>query len=321
MPKRTFFLDATSLRTTPCSRKYHYTAMRGFRHPERKLAIEYGVAFHKFLASWRASGYTSAELGLREAAEHYAAPDLLVQQQADYRTLDHLFATIKQYVEFYTSNDSFIPFRNDQGHALVEQRFTWPAYEDSELRILCCGTIDAIGTYCGSLCISDCKTTSMWDTKEYLAGFRLSQQMMFYRHSLNVLAGRYPTNLGGLKNLPCFIDGVFLKKPAKTDRGNKESCKLERSDLIDFEPDVMEEFEHGLGKFIQDLAVQIKNNDFKPDGLINGACEGKYGKCEFFEVCSASKGNREYMLENMFKVVEYNPLTFGGRELQPETIL
>lgn len=308
--KPTYYLNATALGKSACWRRYYYTTILGMVEHRRKPHIEYGVAFHKFAANWRNTGDFQDSVAI--AMEHLMAPDLLAlsDEERKFYTPSHLAQTCYDYAKNY-KDDLFSIYRSKKDNqALVEQKFAWPIYEDDSLRILGSGTIDALGTYGTSRCFLDIKTSAVWKVTEYLDSYRLSTQMLFYRTMLDKIAKAYDNK--ELSDMSCLIDGVFISAKGPT--------KFIRSEpLIEFNPRILETFLQCLEEFTKDLTKRLHScliyirgygAYFPPSGLTCGACETKYGKCEFFDVCA----DNEYIPGSKnFYVKEYNPLRFDER--------
>jgi hypothetical protein len=297
--KTRILLDASALSVSSCDYRMKLTLLDGIVPLEQQPAIEYGSAFHRFVAYWREHPSEYAEA----AALAQMSYTKVIVPPDDFRDIGHLVKTCGLYADFY-SNDPFIPFVSKKDNTpTVELPFSFPIFVDESIELIACGTIDAIGKYDGIPCFTDIKTTSVWNKHSYLESYVLSSQMMFYRWALDKLSKEiFPDTFGEFANLPCFIDAVFL---------NKSGAFMDRSNLITFSDYLMWQFEQCLYDYISRLLNMVKTRFFPRNGFLNGSCDTKYGKCRFFNICSqTTEEGSEYSKNTGFTVREYNPLNF-----------
>jgi len=196
------------------------------------------------------------------------------------------------------------------GQPLVELKFEIPYYTDEFCEVYLCGTIDDLCKHrSGCYAVRDYKTTSVWDSKDYLLGYALSPQLMFYRMAVEWHAAQYPNSIFAEMiskgTLACFVEGIFLNGK------DKEPVYL-ASEKHQFTDDKMEEFKTLLNKQIKRLVTHVSAG-VKPyrEGMFNGACQTVYGKCKFFHVCNAlDEVHAQHLLNNNFVQKPYDPLNY-----------
>jgi hypothetical protein len=198
----------------------------------------------------------------------------------------------------------------------TEVTFSLPYYEDDYVTVKLEGTIDRIVKIKGGCyAINDFKTTSSWNTKEYLDNYAMSQQLRFYVFALKLMAFLHPSSmLGtiGATNVGAVIDGIFLK-PSAAD------TVYQRSDVFIYKD--LDTFKQSLDAVIQRVSRTVcasKLDNIPPtrDGIVNGSCESRWGKCSFWNVCKVGDSVIEKVILNReFQKKEYNPLNHNDDTL------
>jgi hypothetical protein len=313
--KRKIKFDASALKKSSCKLAFKRIVIDGWRRNLIWSDILYGSAFHKFVSEMYITNGNFAH-AVPKAIDIFRQPSE-IRKNKRHLTENHLMTTLLNYWEWFRQNDDFEVLQveeiNDNNEVirtpLVEKYFEIPMYEDDDLLVVVCGTIDKIGKFKnGAYCIGDYKTTGAWDTKEYFKMYELSVQLMLYVWAVKQLARSASPNsaLAKLANVPvgCFIDGIFI---------TSTKTEFKRSDVQFIKEERMVEFE-GLLKIatarVVDLARSPEYNT--RDGLIHGACsEGKF-RCDFFDVCAAVDSvASDYVLKREFRQKPYDPLLFG----------
>lgn len=304
MSKPIIKLNASSLRESACWRRWWMTVMDGYRQELMPNDVEYGSAFHTFIATAKKTG----ELLLgQKAAKDYMKKPMIVKPKKKYMTTEHLLATCFEYWDKYGDGKDEHETITHNGKLLVELEFSIPYYQDSHCEILLEGTIDDLcKTKRGGYAIRDYKTTTVSDTGDYLRGYELSTQLMFYRKAIMWYGATYPDSVFAqfaATNFALFIDGVFL-------RGEKGEREFIRSDMLFVEPEKADEFDRMLDRTCKHISELVQAGAL-PDreGMINDACTTKYGRCKFFNYCSAKDSViRAHVLKRDFIQRSYDPL-------------
>lgn len=195
----------------------------------------------------------------------------------------------------------------------TEVTFSVPFYEDDVCVITLEGTIDKIGKIKnGCYAIGDYKTTSQYKVDEYLADYEMSGQLRFYTLALRLMAEKYPESvLGqiGATKTGAFIDGIFLK-------AKSTDTEYKRSPVFIYTHEQIADYKALLLKYCRRLsaaAADVKDNlILEKEGILNGACKGEWGKCQYWKAC-ASGSMYQQVMNTDFKKKQYDPLKHNER--------
>lgn len=330
--KLTIFLDASSLKLTPCGLKYIYTVVLGYRGLKMGNDMLFGSAFHKFRSLYR----SGVEWGpaLKEAVQMFTELSAHghVKPNKKFLTKGFLSSVCLAYVEKYPiEKDILQPILDDEGKPLVEPatRFAFPFRVMDDMDILVAGTMDSVehkreeqyNPECNV--IVDAKSTGAWKIAQYLSGYRMSSQLMMYRWAIRKYAKFKPNSIWSRldkSKLGCMIEGIFYSSSEREEGGEDTEGKVKfvRSEKpIFFKDWQLDEFEFMLNGSVDKIVSDVRNlsvNRALPmrEGIMTDACETKYGPCPFFEACAAVDDEaRESILSRDFKREMYNPLNFG----------
>ena len=190
----------------------------------------------------------------------------------------------------------------------TELTFKIPFFEDDNVIINLCGTIDKLGKFVnGIFSIGDWKSTTSWDKELYLDNYALSRQLRVYRLALALMAEKNPdSTLGkiGNSNVGGFIDGIFLS-------ANSLDVKVVRSEVFQFSKDQLREFKHYLYSFCNRLSELVEcGTRGNKTGILNGACTTIFGRCKFWDVCRHDGPLGDMILGRDFSRKIYDPLNF-----------
>jgi len=320
MSKQTYYFDATAARTTSCGLKTLLAVVFGYRAKQNSADIEFGSAFHKFRKIMRETGNMQPAMAaaLKHMEDHKNC--FVKKNKQKLMTKQYLMKVCLDWWEHYNP-DSFKVLRvdpdtlelgtGDVGKPIfLEIKFDLPFYEDDNIKIVLCGTIDEIGKFHnGPYAIADAKTTGSYDAKDFFKDFELSSQLMMYSWVIREYRRRFPDNpLCQIKfDIGVFIDGIFLGS-------EEEGAAFHRSQALFFSDDQLDEYEAIKKKEIFKLINNIKNLPTMPprEGMFNGSCQGKYGRCDYFNYCASNDPVvKELTLKHQLKQVPYEPLKFG----------
>ena len=311
MSKRIIRIDASSLKQSQCFLRFWNIVIEGYREQLVNNDIQYGTAVHKFIATMLETG--NIQQAYKDAETCYSIP-MRWKPKKQFMDVKHLKQTcFYLWEQFIAIEQNFeIVQYEKEGTTLVpavEVGFALPYYVDDTIEVLLCGTIDQIGKIKnGNFAVRDFKTTSSWNQQEYLDGYELDPQLIFYKLCLQLFSKLYPqSTLGKIGATPLvgFIDGIFLKPDA-----TKLECK--RSKIFDIRQTLVDEMNVFLGALIYKLKNQLLlRGPLYRDGIGNGSCNTKFGPCMFTQVCSSPDDiAKEFFLKRFLKR-EYNPLNFG----------
>jgi hypothetical protein len=270
----------------------------------------YGIAVHKFIdAMFKTKGDMKAA---REAAiQIFNMPKVNDKKKMWLSDASHMWVTcLNAWDDWILKDTKFDILKLPNGQPATELTFRLPYYEDENVVVNLCGTIDKIGKIKNGLyCVGDYKTTSSWNAEEYLSNYAMSAQLRFYALALRLMSKRHPDSmLGqvGATQMGCFIDGIFLKASAQEN-------EYERSEVFQFKDSDLDNFASVVDQLIRKLLVYVASKTM-PDkeGIVNGTCQQKFGRCKFWNVCKQQDPViASLLLKRDFVTKPYDPLTFN----------
>jgi hypothetical protein len=153
------------------------------------------------------------------------------------------------------------------------------------------GRLDALVHY-GVPLVMDAKTTAMLGQNFY-DDFWLSSQMLGYVWAARNLG--YPVE--GL-----FLDVLAGRKPSKT--GTMFEFQRQR---YHYKQEHLDEWETDTFTLVTDFLEHLRRGYFPKSPKW---CFGKYGRCQYWDICTQVPANRETMLQSdLFRNVTFSPLT------------
>ena len=338
-------ISGTALGTSGCILNFYRTVVEGYKEPVQDARIVYGVAVHKYIdIMFKSGGHIPSARA--EAFRVFDIPKIDDKRSPHLSDRNHMLTTCFGVWELYVKKDNdfeLIMLNQDcwkcKGNGLVvvdktldepplsiaqlcpickgqkqfmqpatEVTFSIPYYKDDTVIINLCGTLDRIGKIKGGVyAIPDWKTTSSWDSRGYFKTYELSRQLRIYVIALKLMAAKHPDSiLGkiGKTNVGTFIDAIFIK-PAANDN------KYMRSDVFQYTDKQLADFQLTLDDQCHKLSQAIKTGYLPKEGIVNGSCEGKWGKCKFWNVCNSSDEVADVLLKRDFIVKPFNPLHYN----------
>lgn len=300
--KLTLNVSASLMKSYGCPLSFALRSVRGIASKRDSISAHFGKAFHKYKHALNCG--LSQEKALLSACECFLDKLSVATglEQTEVYSIDKLEATCRAYSKVYSSDPFIVATSN--GKALSERPFSFLWEEDDLCQLNVQGTSDAIGSFYGTPCFCDIKTTSMAQKDIFLNAYQLSSQMFFYSWAL----GKVSPDFHGL---PWFIDGVFLYKA--------KPAEFKRSQLfVAPHPDrIAKRIEESLEEIWTSLHGFARSKRtlsdlrywFPPSGFINNACSGKFGSCVYFPLCSApDEISEEQIAAFEYKQEPYEPL-------------
>jgi len=189
-----------------------------------------------------------------------------------------------------------------------EVTYSFPYYQDEYVNVNWCGTMDRIGKIRdGIYVIPDWKCTSSWNEKEYFTQYEMAKSPRGYVLAMKLMAERFPdSDLGkiGAQNIGAQFYGIFIKPVSN-------QVKFVRSEVFTYRFDEINEFRQLLDDKCREISQAVKTGYYPRQGLINGSCEGKWGKCLFWNVCKHPDVIGKILLEKDFVKKPFNPLAYA----------
>ena len=309
--KQLVMINASALSKSSCRLRLFNIVVEGLTTKLNGNDIEWGTAFHIFRQVFREQGYDNAyKHGLKLAQAYYANTPMRVKSKKEYLTEQYLLSACISYAEQY-KKDSFETINIGDTVGLIEQKFAIPYYVDDTMEVVLCGTVDEIGKFRnGIYSICDLKTSAAWNHTEYFESYWLSPQMMFYRWQLGLYAAAYPDSIYAkihAEDCGVFIDGVF--------HNGARQVEFKRSSVMLFKEAQLEKFGRLVDIKVKQLIEDIKHWRYTgqlplEEGILNGACQEKFGLCAFANICKAPDDEvKQHIKDHNFIKQPYNPLT------------
>lgn len=316
--KKIIKIDASLLSNSSCLLKMWLTTFKGFRKEAPSANIEQGSAIHKFIESYRLNKNLPEEKreehATVEAIKYFSNVPKTYNNKNKYINEGTVLLGCKAFLKAlktYEPLSKFVILEDPETRIpLVEEKFAIPYYEDDEILILLCGTIDSIGYMEQTpelLIIDDIKSSakSKLAIETELRSYELSLQLMIYRIAVEWLAKNKPDSVyARAGKIGCRITGIFI--PATLE------VEVKCSNVYYYDDKNIEQVKELIKKKVLELIPYLKGGGSFPlkEGILTGECKS-YGACQFAPVCKF--GNEEDMqdiLNAHYKVVEYDPLTF-----------
>ena len=311
----TLFIDNSTLETfTTCPRQAQYYVCQKKEKSGERSALKFGGIIHKILEAryLRGDAFVTeqTEQAMVACAERefstYTAP------LEDFRNYGTALNLIREYNSFYLA-EPFTVLKSPEGKPYIEVPFAVPLGKITvnaevsvrnpdgsitlrtleSIQVMWQGRIDMIVEHEGRLYILDHKTTSMLGPT-YFREFELSSQFRGYTWAAEQLLGR---TING-----AIINALGVRKPTKTG----QALEFQRK-TITCDPAVLAEWQTDTLHIITDF-IEMARRQHMPQHT--KWCVGKYGMCQFFDVCTLPPDQRQQMLSTGdYKSVTWNPLT------------
>jgi PD-(D/E)XK nuclease superfamily len=341
-------LDSTSLGTSGCILNFIRTVVGDLKEPEKgayrekvnNVRLNYGIAVHKFIdLMYKTRGDIKYA---RDVSQKWfiETPHIPIPKKAWMSDPRHLLVTCYQVWTTYVEQDSVFeilsipgdcvycegtastkvedgpyclcPKCNSTGQvesqSATEVTFSIPFFRNDIVDVSLCGTIDRVGKFKnGIYCIRDWKTTGSWNDATYFIPYELSRQLRVYTLACKMMSQLYPDSIMGQigkTQMGAAIDAVFLKENA-----NQTECKM--SPVYTYTDRDIEQFKQSLISFCQKISYAVENNLLPQEGIMNGSCESKWGKCSFWVPCKLNNDVTKVILNRDFRRVKYEPLKFN----------
>lgn len=335
-------IDSTALGSSGCILNFSRTIIGEVTEPEvgaykslPNAAMIYGVAVHKFIdVCYKTDGHFPS--ARKEATAIFNLPKTIDKKKGWIQDERHMLTTC---YNLWTMNvleepsfevlaitqkcwwckgilkslDNSEVCSHCKGTGLMEGpatelTFHIPIFEDEVIKVYLDGTIDRVGKFKGGcFAILDWKTTSSWNPVEYLSTYELSRQLRIYTLACKLTTRNNPeSTLGkiGATKMGAAIDGVFLKANAN----DNEYC---RGSVFQFPDHEMEAFRKTIIQYCEKVAFHVEHNYFPKEGILNGSCDGKWGKCRFWNVCKTHDPISSILLKRDFTRLKFDPLNYN----------
>lgn len=208
--------------------------------------------------------------------------------ETDKRSLQNGVWILHKYFEAFI-DDPYVALVDDHG-PFIERTFSYRIHEDTSLVIDVFGTIDFAfrHTVTGEVLVGDHKTTSQlyFGGSSYYDRDKPNHQYTLYMLGANKVLG--------LKTDSFMVNVIEVKEKPKRPQtpGPKFPRQITKRTEEDFD-----EVREVIMKVVRDYLEAIETEVWPMGGV--DAC-GKYGGCQFRQVCAAPRVMRETLLMNKF---------------------
>ena len=122
------------------------------------------------------------------------------------------------------------------------------------------------------------------------------------------MAERHPKSIFGQvgqTHMGAAIDAIFLKQ-------NANETDFQMSEVFQYSDKEIQDFREMLNNFCIKLSWALKSNEIYKEGILNGLCEQKWGRCAFWVPCKVNGDSAvKAMLDRNFVRKVYDPLHFN----------
>lgn len=316
------FIDNSMVESmTECLRQAEYSRIYRRRLARDRAALNFGSGIHKAMeARYTSPNYDYVDLEVTKAMQGALAQHLELhpQPEGEYRTYEYGCKLIENYNNQAQPVESFEILELEGKGRVVEHAFATPlvngenkpiefeytGFQEGSLRrvhninIMYTGRIDLAireGSAYGTL---DHKTAfqfgdSFWNEQ------RMSGQHVGYCWSLDQILGI---------NTTFYIVNAFrTRPPSKTERGKGSFLPDDYGRRPYYiTPERKQEWLHNLCSLIRQF-LHAYSSGYMP--MSTKWCTGKYGACQFFDVCSLPLEQRTAMLQSgLYEDDDWTPL-------------
>ena len=279
----------------------------GYKEHAMGVKLVYGICVHKFIDVMYKTGGSYPDASKAAVELFQTLPTIEDKKSPQLSDKSHLLTTCYGVWSKVEEDSEFeVMMLGDK--PATEITFSLPYYEDDFVKINLCGTIDRIGKIRGGCyCIRDWKTTSSWDNAGYFKSYELSRQLRIYTLACKIMSKLHPESvLGqvGATNMGAMIDAIFLKPKANDN-------VIRSSVVFQYKDNDLTAFQDTLMAVCQRLSKAIELNFFPKEGIVNGNCELRHGKCMFWNVCAADDNVSKILLKRDFKQQKFDPLHYN----------
>lgn len=284
----TFFIDNSSFEhITVCPQKSYNYIVKKRQGATHQSALNFGKAQHAGLES-RLLGKPTDDCIAAILASLQVDP----VAEDDFRNTNRAIDLFQKYCKERLTEPFNIILHPETKTPLVELPFAVPLGRIGEINIVWIGKIDAIVEWEGRYWILDHKTTSILGPSYFFA-FENSNQMFGYCYAASDLL-QTPV-------LGAIINVMAIRRETKT--GKSTEFARQR---FEYSSDRISEWKTNTLTVLESWFNLFPAAVFP---MHTPACQGKFGQCEYFEVCTLSRNQRETMLASgLYKDVTWSPL-------------
>lgn len=289
-----------------CEEKYNKRINQLLTSRKANGATGSGIAFHEGVASYRelrkqgrsdsdsfnAGLYSLRQAYKKEMPPDFQASDALTPCPDERRSLPNLERIFEGFVGYEEKQRfEYLYIEQSMGISLGSIETNKAVYD-----IIYAGIVDAIIKQQGMIFVDDLKTTTMNITQPFKDSFRLSQAMK-----------AYVVGMGELLKEPIYgamMSLCWIQKESKSGKA-KPLEEYFHTVPITFTPDQLNEWHSNTLITVNKIIQANETNSFQ---LAFGSACSTYNGCTFKEICWATPGSRERIVEMDFERRTWTPL-------------
>lgn len=290
-----FLIDNSAIEKFKCPRAWQYSELEAKSPVSARAGANFGSTIHRGLETrYKLVGNNKVDAATQLAIDTSMAEWLAEnpQPEHDFRNLDHACTLSRVYNQIY-GNESFTIMKNHVGKPIIEASFALPFGTVMNVPVLYCGKID--------LGIQDNNGIWSFDHKTaFQFGDAFSKQMSMdggqlgYCWALGQVTGQQPCGY--------IIDAIRVRRPT-VKQSTLGEAPIDGSDFTRtpyyVTPDMLEEWKADVKAIITSIFL-CHDHDLFPRH--RWQCTNKFGACDFFDVCSTPRAQRQLILEsNLFE--------------------
>lgn len=297
------------------------------------MALFFGQGIHSAMDVRYAASTMVCDQGIESRmievlADHYDGADC----GDDYRNLDYAIETIRAYnkqwrvdvaqpIEVLDWDEKIdvprelrkaveIPVTLPLGTIEVEDLWVVDADKSPDpflytgvIHVVFTGRVDMVTKKKGSYFIFDHKTTSR-DDSGFFDEFSVTMQMKGYKYAIQTLCD--------VPIVGCEINKLVCRPPKQNGDIN---FTFQRQEVY-LDDSQIDEWRVSFMYLVQDIITCIQRQFFPLAGHSQN-CKGRYGRCEFYEVCQLDPAERPFMLmSNIYEENTWDPIV--GEKTKPK---
>ena len=278
-----FLIDNSALEQLKCPQAFFYNQILARVPTSEAAGRNFGSTIHRGLEiRYHTKDLNQAKTAMQEWLT--ANP----QPEGDFRNFNHACLVLDTYDQIYRK-ESFEILHTHAGKFIIEASFALPFGKVDNIPILYCGKID--------LGIRDNLGIWSFDHKTaFQFGDTFTKQMSMdggqrgYCWALKQVTGQQPKGY--------VIDAIRIRRPKRGD----EFRDIAPCDATDFQRLRFQLTESELNEWQEDVLAMLENIFFmaKRDKWPRQRwqCVGKYGLCDYFDVCGSLPQHREQILNS-----------------------
>jgi hypothetical protein len=277
-----------------CPRKYWFTVLLGWNQNPVPSPLQFGINFHTCMETYQrllAKKFTKDEAQLRTVRLALLLGEYLLPGRTE-RTKQTLARAVSWYLDQYRDDACEVTMVSP-GVPTVEYSFCIPLADEEGLfqingeQVWLAGHLDNYSKFMGDYYVRDYKTTKGQLDSGFFDEFKISYQQKGYFASAHALAA-IPTSAIPTAPKGVIVDGIQLG--VNYNRFARTIVTWTDLQMTDYLTD--------LKVLIQSATLFAEKGRWPAN---EQSCVGRWGKCQFFDVCAATPPKRQKMLESNFK--------------------